>query len=101
VSHAGAIALFAEMVLRGDGINASNNHGSGIFSGSFRADNVVANDNSGNGVQTFGRLRIRGGQMLNNAVWDVVAKSAKVENVTCGRSTAYVGQPPLNICAND
>jgi hypothetical protein len=103
VSHAGDIALWAEMVLRGDGINVSNNHGRGIFSMSLRADNVIANDNASDGVESFKRIRIRGGQMLNNGGWDVIAYGAKVENVECGRSYALhqTMGPSLGICTND
>ena len=103
VSHAGDIALWAEMVLRGDGIDVSKNTGRGIFAVSIRADNVVANDNASDGVESFGRIRIRGGQMLNNGGWDVVARGAKVENVTCGRSYELGSDPvtALGICAND
>jgi hypothetical protein len=103
VTGAGDIALWAEMVLRGDGIDVSGNHGRGIFSVSIRADNVVANDNAWDGVQSFGRIRIRGGEMTNNGGWDVVAKAAKVENVTCGRSYQLGSQPilSLGICTDD
>ena len=103
ITGAGDIALWAEMKLTGDGIDVSGNTGRGIFAVSLRADNVIANDNAVYGVESFGRMRIRGGQMLNNGSWDVVARAAKVTDVTCGRSHEIGSDPPasLGICTDD
>jgi hypothetical protein len=103
VTNAHDIALWAEMVLRGDGIDVCGNAGRGIFSVSVRADNVIADDNGDHGVESFGRIRIRGGHMLGNDGYDVVGTGAKVTDVTCGRSLQFGSEPPtsLGICTDD
>jgi hypothetical protein len=103
VTNASEIALWAEMVLEGKGIDASGNAGIGIFAVRIKADNVVAGDNGSYGVEAFKTIRIRGGEMLGNGLFDVASERAKLEGVTCGHSHKFGGAPneTLGVCTND
>jgi hypothetical protein len=103
VTNATEIALWAEMVLEGNVIAASGNAGIGIFAVRIKADNVVANNNGSYGVESFDTMRIRGGEMLGNGLFDVASSRAKLEGVTCGQSHKFGGAPneTLGVCTND
>jgi hypothetical protein len=103
VTNARDIALWAEMRLKGADITASGNSWIGIFAVSINAENVVANDNGLFGVESFGKMRIRGGEMLGNGHADVGAHRARFTDVLCGRSVKFSNTPgeSLGVCVND
>lgn len=99
---AGHIALWSEMRLKGANIDVSGNARVGIFAVSINARNVTANGNGLYGVESFNKMKIIGGQMLNNLYADVVAPRARFSGVTCGNSLKLgTGGLPLGVCAND
>ena len=103
VTNAHDVALWAEMKLLGSDITSSGNTGRGIFSVTIKASNVVADNNTFYGVESYNRMTIHGGEMLGNGSYDVIARRAKFTDVTCGRSQKIFGDPGenLGVCTND
>ncbi len=99
----GWIALWSEMFLEGNNITASDNDQIGIFATHLRARNLWANNNGRYGVSSFGLVSIRGGEILNNGSWDLVARRAGLVGVNCGRSiqSAQALTETLGVCADD
>ncbi len=100
----GWIALWAEELLEGNDITASDNAQTGMFAGRrLRVRNLWASNNGRYGVSSFGLVSIRGGEIRDNASWDLVARRARLVGVNCGRSiqSAQALTDTLGVCADD